>query len=67
MDAHPAIIVDGKKFFWDGCSYDRAEDASCAAASYRADNFEVHVVAEGGKSLVYTRRVVQHTGVAASQ
>jgi hypothetical protein len=67
MDPRSAILADGKKFLWDGRLYDRHEDAVHAADSYKKDNFEVRVVVEAEKSLVYTRRVVQPTAVAAQQ
>ena len=67
MDTRPALLADGKKFLWDGRLYDRQEDAAQAADSYKKDNFEVRVVVEGEKSLVYTRRVVQPTAAAAQQ
>ena len=64
MDTTPTIHLDGKKYLWDGCRYDCDTDASRAAASYQADNFEVHVAADGGTFLVYTRREVQHAAGA---
>lgn len=65
MSPNLAMIDDGKKFMWDGLLYESAEDASCAADSYQKENFEVQVVAEDGKFLVYTRRVVKNVVVAA--
>lgn len=61
----PRTFADGKKFLWDGCLYERPEDAALATDSYKKENFEVRVVVEGEKSWVYTRRVVQATAGAA--
>jgi hypothetical protein len=65
MSANLAMISDGKKFMWDGQSYATKEEASVAEQSYRKENFEVRVVEQEGKFLVYTRRVVKEV-VAAS-
>ena len=59
MNPNLAIISDGKKFMWDGLRRDTQEEASRAEESYRDDNFEVRMVEECGKFLVYTRRVVK--------
>ena len=67
MNTRPAIRVDGKKFQWDSRHYDRPEDAALAADSYQQHDFEVRVVVDGGRSLVYTRRVVIPAAVAAHQ
>lgn len=50
--------LEGKKYMWDGHSYDTEEDAKKAESSYKEDNFETRTVEEDGKYLVYTRRVV---------
>jgi hypothetical protein len=64
MNPKLAVICDGKKFMWDGRFYDAREDASLAGEGYRNDNFEVLIAEEGGKFLVYTRRVVREVVVA---
>jgi len=56
MSPQLATISDGKKFMWDGQLYDSREDATRAGESYRSENFQVRMVEEGGKFLVYTRR-----------
>jgi hypothetical protein len=66
MSTNLTIISDGKKFLWDGQPYDSKEAASAAAQSYQNDNFQVQVVEEDGKFLVYTRRAVKEW-VAATQ
>ena len=65
MNPNFALVRDGKKFMWDGRVYDTREDASLAGGGYRNDNFEVLMAEEGGKFLVYTRRVVREVTVAA--
>jgi hypothetical protein len=65
MSANLTMISDGKKFMWDGQLYATKEEASGAEQSYRNDNFEVRVVEQEGKFLLYTRRIVKEVVVAA--
>jgi hypothetical protein len=65
MSPNLAMISDGKKFMWDGQLYDNREEASRIGESYRNENFEIQMVEEGGKFLVYTRRVVKEVVVTA--
>jgi len=60
------MIGDGKKFMWDGKVYENREEASRAAESYQNENFQIQIVEEDGKFLVYTRRTVKEW-VAATQ
>jgi hypothetical protein len=64
MSPNLAISSDGKKFMWDGQLYDNSEDASRAAESYQNENFQIQIVEEDGKFLVYTRRSVKEWVVA---
>jgi len=64
MSPNLAMIGDGKKFMWDGQPYDNREEASGAAESYQNENFEIRMVEEGGKFLVYTRRTVKEWAAA---
>jgi hypothetical protein len=64
MSPNLATIIDGKKFMWDGQVYDSQEEASRARKSYQDENFEVWMVEEGEKFLVYTRRTVKEWAVA---
>lgn len=66
MSANLATISDGKKFRWDGQLYATQEEASCVEESYHRDKFEVRMVEQDGKFLLYTRRVVKEVVVAAS-
>jgi hypothetical protein len=63
MNPSLALVSDGKKFMWDGRSLENREEASQVAESYRNHGFEVCVMEEGGKFLVYTRRVVKEVVV----
>jgi hypothetical protein len=65
MSPDLAMISDGKKFMWDGRLYDNREEASRAGESYRGENFEIRMVEEGGKFLVYSRRTVKEVLVTA--
>ena len=59
MSPDLAMISDGKKFMWDGHLYDIREDAARAGESYKNENFEIQIVEDCGKVLVYTRRTVK--------
>ncbi len=65
MGPNLAMISDGKKFMWNGQLYDTRDEASRAGESYRNDGFEVQMVEENGKFLVYTRRTVKQVAVTA--
>ena len=49
--------VDGKKFMWDGETYDSSEAAQKIMADYANDGFEVQLLEKDGQYLVYSRRV----------
>lgn len=59
-------IIESKKFMWDGKVYDTEEEAKNVADSYQKDNFEVKIVSEEGKYLIYNRREVKEVVVVAS-
>ena len=48
---------------WDGCVYEAREEATRALQNYEAAGFETLLAEEGGKFLVYTRRVVREVVV----
>ncbi len=62
-----AMISDGKKFMWDGQLYDNKEEASRAGKSYQDEDFQIQIVEESGKFLVYTRRTAKEEVVVAAQ
>ncbi len=55
------ILVNGKKFMWDGVDHPSKEETSEAMKRYEANGFEVEMVEEGEKTYLYTRRVVEQT------
>jgi len=63
MSPNLAMISDGKKFMWDGQLYDNKEEASRAAESYQNEDFQIQIVEDGGKFLVYTRRTAKEVAV----
>jgi hypothetical protein len=65
MSPNLSLICDGKKFMWDGNLYASREEVSPLEAAYQKDNFEVRVIEEEGKFLIYTRRFVKQVAVAA--
>ena len=65
MSPNLALISDGKKFMWDGQLYDNQEEASRAAQSYHDEDFEIQIVEDEGKVLVYTRRTAKEMAVTA--
>jgi len=57
MDIPLAKKVDGKKYMWDGGTYETQEQASEAMQAYEKDGFEVKMFLEEDQYLVYSRRV----------
>jgi hypothetical protein len=51
-------IINGKKFMWDGVTYESDKDAQETKKKYEEDNFEVELIEEDQQPLLYTRRVV---------
>ena len=54
---------DNMKFMQDGRFYDARGDAEKAMETYREAGFDVRLLEEDGKFLVFTRRVVKETTV----
>ena len=65
MSPNLSLTCDGRKFMWDGNLYATREDVSPVQETYQKDNFEVHLIEEEGKFLIYTRRIVKNVVVAA--
>jgi len=65
MNPNLAMVSNGKKFMWDGRTLESRSEAAEVAERYQNDSFEVVIVEEGGKFLVYTRRTVTVATVAA--
>ncbi len=53
-----AKLIDGKKFMWDGETYESEEQAQEVKKKYEDDNFKVQLIKEENQFLVYSRRVV---------
>lgn len=50
-------VISNKKYMWDGKVYENEGDALNVASAYKKDNFDVQLISEDGKYLLYTRRV----------
>lgn len=50
--------INEKKFMWDGTVYETEKEAQDMKKKYSDDNFEVEMLEEDQKYLLYTRRVV---------
>jgi hypothetical protein len=51
-------IIDGKKYMWDGETYEGMDQAKEKEEAYKNDKFETVIVEEEGKPVIYTRREV---------
>ncbi|MBI4796141.1 MAG: hypothetical protein HY790_09965 [Deltaproteobacteria bacterium] len=57
MDIPLARKLDGKKFMWDGGTYETEDQAQQVMHGYEKDGFETRMLVEGNHYLVYSRRV----------
>jgi len=64
MNPNLSLVSDGKKFMWNGRPYATREEASTVQEACQNDGFEVRVIEQDGKFLIYTRRTVK--GVVAT-
>jgi hypothetical protein len=53
-----SIMINSKKFIWDGVVYESEKEAQDTMKKYKEDNFEVEMKEEEGKYLIYSRRLV---------
>jgi hypothetical protein len=51
--------VEGKKFVWDGITYESEDQARQAVETYEKDGFDVQLFMEDDQSLVYSRRIAE--------
>ena len=60
------ILIDNKKYLWDGKTYDTRNDAVKTSETYKGDRFEVQILegpsekadaSDAGAYFVYTRRL----------
>ena len=61
-----ARVFDGKKFMWDGRSYDDEQELNQVKQEYLSQGFEVESVEEEGKYYLFSRRVVKEVIVNGS-
>ena len=54
---------DGMKFMQDGRFYDNREEAEKFMEEYKASGFDVRLLEENGKFLVFSRRIVKEVKV----
>jgi hypothetical protein len=54
-------IINNKKYMWDGKIYENEGDALNTATTYKKDNFDVQLIQEENKYLLYTRRLATAT------
>ena len=52
------IVVENRKFMWDGTIYENEKDAADMIAAYEKEDFDAELVEGDNQFLVYTRRVV---------
>jgi hypothetical protein len=64
MDQDLGRVFEGRKFLWDGLIYAGRAEAESRAQAYRSDGFEVRLVEQEGKFLLYTRRTVKQAAAA---
>ena len=50
-------IIDNKKYMWDAKTYANEGDTLNIAAAYKKNGFDVQLINEEGKHLIYTRRL----------
>jgi len=53
------LMIDGKKFMWNGVELSSKEEILDAMQKYKKDGFEVETYQEDDKLFLYTRRVVK--------
>ncbi|MBI4644708.1 MAG: hypothetical protein HY743_13500 [Deltaproteobacteria bacterium] len=54
MDIPLARKLDGKKFMWDGGTYETEDQAQQVMHGYEKDGFETRMLVEGNHYLVYS-------------
>ncbi|MFZ0051469.1 MAG: hypothetical protein WAK96_06810 [Desulfobaccales bacterium] len=58
MSTPLAKKVEGKKFMWDGGTYDDSGQAKQVMEDYAKEGFEVQMFEEEGRYFIYSRRPV---------
>ena len=62
-----SIVVDNRKYMWDGVEYDDGGEANAAAEKHAAARFEIHRIEEQEKVYLFTRRVVTEIKAHATE
>jgi hypothetical protein len=64
MNIPLARKIEGKKFLWDGRTYESKKEAYEVTVAYTSEGFETQIIEEDGRFLVYSRRIatVQTSG-----
>jgi hypothetical protein len=52
-------IIEGKKYMWDGKTYENDKQAKEIKTKYEKDGFEVQLLKDKNQYVIYTRRVVK--------
>jgi hypothetical protein len=50
-------VIDNKKYMWDSKAYANENEARNTAAEHGKNGFDVQVIKDDGKFLIYTRRL----------
>ena len=58
MAAENFVLVESKKYGWDGQTYASADEAAAKKAEYEGKGFEVYQTSDADGHYVYSRRVV---------
>jgi hypothetical protein len=58
-----ARTIGGKKFMWDGRTYENQKETEEVRQSYQNNGFETELVGEAGQWFLFTRRVVKEVVV----
>lgn len=66
MEIESVRIFDGKKYLWDGRTYKEEEEAKDAEKTYK-NRFDVKILQEGDRFLVYTRKEVPREEVKVEE
>ncbi|MFC2062508.1 hypothetical protein ACFLS8_00965 [Chloroflexota bacterium] len=54
-----ARTFNGKKFMWDGRTYENLRELEEVGQSYQTEGFDIEIVEEDGQSFIFTRKVVE--------
>jgi len=58
MGPEDVRFIDGRKYMWDGATYESADAAEAKQKEYADKEFDTQIIEADDAFLVYTRRVV---------